>query len=252
MHYNAIFVSDVHLGTKNSQDKLLHAFLKEHTCDKLYLVGDIVDGWRLRKKWYWPTSHNNLVRYIFTLVKRGTRVYWVIGNHDEALRNFLDFKLKFGKIAIVDEIIHTASNGKTYLVTHGDKFDGITKIAKWLVFIGDNAYQFLLSFNKTYNRIRTLFGMRYWSLSAYLKKKTKKTLEFLYNFKRHITNYAHKRGHDGVICGHIHTPEIETINGVQYMNDGDWVESCSALVEHLNGQFELIFYDQNITKIKDE
>jgi UDP-2,3-diacylglucosamine pyrophosphatase LpxH len=249
MHYSAIFISDIHLGTTGSQDKLLIQFLKQNSCDKLYLVGDIVDGWRLSKKWHWPNSHNNLIRHIITKAKQGTKVYWVLGNHDEMLRKFLDFKPKFGRIKIVDEIIHEGIDNKKYLVTHGDKFDGITQMAKWLVFIGDNAYTFLLWINKYYNKIRNIFGYKYWSLSAYLKQKTKKTLEFLYSFKKHITSYAKSKHLDGVICGHIHTPEIEVINDVVYMNDGDWVESCSALVETTNGEWQLIHYtgeDENI------
>ena len=241
--FKSIFISDIHLGTKGCQAKKLVQFLKNHECEKLYLVGDIIDGWRVTKKWYWPNSHTNVIRHILKKVKQGTEVYYIAGNHDEVLRPFINFGLEFGRIKIMDDIVHEGINGKKYYVVHGDYFDGVTRLAKWLVLLGDNAYTFLIWFNLKFNWIRKRLGMKYWSLSKYLKANAKKAVDFIFHFKNNVTDHARKKGYDGVICGHIHTPEILDINGITYMNDGDWVESCTALVEQYDGTWHILDFD---------
>jgi UDP-2,3-diacylglucosamine pyrophosphatase LpxH len=239
--YRSIFVSDVHLGTKDSQADRLNNFLKHNSCDTLYLVGDIIDAWRIQQnKWRWKQSHTNVVRRVLGHAKRGTRVVYVAGNHDEFLRPMIPYGFSFGLVEIHNQIEHIGADGKHYLVTHGDLFDGITRLAPWLAFLGDKAYDFVLYLNSKFNWIRHKFGFGYWSLSKYLKHRVKKAVDFMFKFEENLANYCKKRGFDGVICGHIHHAEIKEINGVMYMNDGDWVESCTALVEHWDGRWEII------------
>jgi UDP-2,3-diacylglucosamine pyrophosphatase LpxH len=241
--YKSIFISDVHLGTRGCQAKLLNDFLKKNTCENLYLVGDIIDGWRLKNKWYMPASHANVIRRILGKAKHGTRVYYIIGNHDEYLRKFLRFDISFGKVRILNKTDYHAINGKRYLVIHGDLFDKLmNKNFKWLMFFGDKLYAWLIMLNLNLNRIRSLFGLKQWSLSKFLKSKTKEALNFILKFEELISNYCREKQYDGVICGHIHTPAIKKINGADYMNCGDWVESCSALVEEKDGTFKIINY----------
>jgi UDP-2,3-diacylglucosamine pyrophosphatase LpxH len=246
--YRSIFVSDVHLGTKDSQADKLNNFLKHNSCDTLYLVGDIIDAWRIQQnKWRWKQSHTNVVRRVLGHAKRGTRVVYIAGNHDEFLRPMIPYGFSFGLIEIHNQIEHIGADGKHYLVTHGDLFDGITRLAPWIAFLGDRAYDVILSLNSKFNWIRHRFGFGYFSLSKYLKHKVKKAVDFMFKFEENLANYCKKRGFDGVICGHIHHAEIKEINGVAYMNDGDWVESCTALVEHWDGHWEIIIW----TKEKD-
>jgi UDP-2,3-diacylglucosamine pyrophosphatase LpxH len=246
--YRSIFVSDVHLGTKDSQADKLNNFLKHNSCDTLYLVGDIIDAWRIQQnKWRWKQSHTNVVRRVLGHAKRGTRVVYIAGNHDEFLRPMIPYGFSFGHVEIHNQIEHIGADGKHYLVTHGDLFDGITRLAPWIAFLGDKAYDIVLSLNSKFNWIRHRFGFGYFSLSKYLKHKVKKAVDFMFKFEENLAGYCKKRGFDGVICGHIHHAEIKEINGVAYMNDGDWVESCTALVEHHNGQWEIITW----TKEKD-
>lgn len=240
-HYRSIFVSDVHLGTRGCQADLLNNFLKLHSCDNLYLIGDIIDGWRMKKKFFWPEAHNLVIRQVINKQRHGSKVIYIAGNHDEFLRPWLSH-INIEGITIADEIDHVGVDGKRYLVVHGDLFDGVTKLAPWLSKLGDSAYDFLIWLNRHFNRARNLFGLRYWSLSAYLKKNVKKSLDFIFDFENNLATYCKSKGYDGVICGHIHTPEIKDVDGVVYMNDGDWQESCSALVEHLDGTFELIYW----------
>ena len=239
--YRAIFISDVHLGSQGSQAEALCEFLKANTCNKLYLVGDIVDGWRLRKKWFWPQSHTNVIRRILTVSKRGSEVIYLVGNHDEFLRAFLQFRVNFGRVLIRNRAVHEGVDKKRYLVVHGDMFDGMMRAdKKWIMFLGDNLYNFLLWTNTKLNSVRRRFGMPYWSLSQALKKKTKRALNYIHNFEDHVAGYCRRKGFDGAICGHIHVAEMRDIGGVAYMNDGDWVESCTALVEHHDGRWELV------------
>jgi UDP-2,3-diacylglucosamine pyrophosphatase LpxH len=247
--YRSIFVSDVHLGTKDCKAEQLNNFLKHNSCDTLYLVGDIIDAWKIQQnKWRWKQSHTNVVRRVLGHAKRGTRVVFIAGNHDEFLRPMIPYGFSFGSIEIHNQIEHIGADGKHYLVTHGDLFDGITRLAPWIAFLGDKAYDFVLSLNAKFNWVRHKFGFGYWSLSQFLKHRVKKAVDFMFKFEENLANYCKKRGFDGVICGHIHHAEIKEINGVMYMNDGDWVESCTALVEHHNGHWEIITW----TKEKDD
>lgn len=241
MNYKSIFISDVHLGSKGCKAELLCDFLKHNTSEHLYLVGDIVDGWRLRRKFYWPQSHTNVIRRILTAAKRDTKVTYVVGNHDEVLRGLLPYDIHFGNIDLVNQCRYKALNGKTYMVIHGDMFDGVlrTKL-QWLYHLGDILYNILLSINVVVAKIRSYFDLPHWSLSQYLKNKTKEAVSYVNNFEELITNYCSKQKADGVICGHVHRAEIKTINNIDYMNDGDWVESCTALVENYDGSWEIV------------
>ena len=247
MKYKSIFISDVHLGTKDCKADLLNNFLKHNKCETLYLVGDILDAWRIQQnKWRWKQSHTNVVRTILGHAKRGTRVIYVAGNHDEFLRTLIPYNISFGNVEIVNQSEHVGVDGKHYLVTHGDLFDGITRLAPWLTFLGDKAYDIILSINSKYNWIRHRFGFGYFSLSQYLKARVKKAVDFIFQFEKNLAGYCKKRGYDGVICGHIHHAEIKYIDDIVYMNDGDWVESCTALVEHIDGKWEIVQWKEII------
>ena len=251
--YRSIFVSDVHLGTKDSKAEALNNFLKHNSCDTLYLVGDIIDAWKIQQnKWRWKQSHTNVVRRVLGHAKRGTRVVFIAGNHDEFLRPMIPYGFNFGLIEIHNQIEHIGADGKHYLVTHGDLFDGITRLAPWLAFLGDKAYDIILTLNNKFNWIRRRMGFGYFSLSKYLKYKVKKAVDFVFKFEENLANYCKKRGFDGVICGHIHHAEIKEINGVAYMNDGDWVESCTALVEHHDGRWEIITWTQEKDNVAND
>jgi UDP-2,3-diacylglucosamine pyrophosphatase LpxH len=241
--YRAIFISDVHLGSKGCKAELLCEFLKNNTSEHLYLVGDIIDGWRLRRKYYWPQSHTNVLRRILTAAKRDTKVTYVVGNHDDVLRGLLPFDIHFGNVDLVNQTRYKAINGKTYMVIHGDMFDtALRNKLTWLYHFGDMLYNVLLTINAGLSKVRYWLGLPYWSLSAYLKNKTKEAVAFMSDFETLITDYCEKQKADGVICGHVHRADIKMINGIEYMNDGDWVESCTALVEHYDGTWELIDY----------
>jgi hypothetical protein len=244
--YKSIFISDVHLGTAGCKAEFLNNFLKNNTCDVLYLVGDIIDGWKIQQnKLKWKQSHTNVIRRILGHSKRDTKVIYIAGNHDEFLRPLIPFGINFGKIEIANQHTHVGADGKRYLVVHGDIFDGITRLSPWLAFLGDKAYDFVLELNTKYNWLRHKLGFGYFSLSKYLKYRVKKAVDFMFQFEKTITDYARKRNFDGVICGHIHHAEIKEINGILYMNDGDWVESMSALVEHHTGEWEIIFWKKD-------
>ena len=246
-HYKSIFISDLHLGTRGCQADELCAFLKLHTSDNLFLVGDIVDGWRLKKKWYFPQSHANVIRRILTAAKRGTNVYYILGNHDEALRKFLNYDIDIGRVKILNRYDYVAVNGKRYLVIHGDFFDKLMVDKKWLMHLGDTVYDLLVWVNIHFNRVRMLFGMRYWSLSKWLKENTKQALNFIHRYEEHVADYCKNKGYDGIICGHIHHAEIKNIDGIDYMNDGDWCESATALLEHEDGTWELYYNEKKDT-----
>lgn len=233
-----VWISDTHLGTAGCNAELLLDFLKAVDCETLYLVGDIVDGWQLRKGWYWPSRHNDVVRCVLKKAKHGTRVIYVPGNHDEAFRGYVGLSL--GGIELAYEAIHVTADGRKLLVLHGDQFDGIVLYAKWLAFLGDSAYILLLKANRIVNWFRRRRGLPFWSLSSHMKKKVKNAVQFISRFEEVVAHAAHERGADGVVCGHIHSAEIRQIGDVTYYNDGDWVESCTALVEHDNGHMEII------------
>jgi len=246
--YRSIFISDIHFGTRDCKAEALNNFLKHNTCETLYLVGDIIDGWKVsQNKWRWKQSHTNAIRRILGHAKRGTRVIYVAGNHDEFLRPLIPYGMGFGQVEIVNQAEHVGEDGRRYLVTHGDLFDGISKLAPWLNFLGDKLYDFILGLNSRFNWIRHRMGFGYWSLSKYLKHKVKSSVDFIFQFELNLAGYCRKRGFDGVICGHIHHAEIKEIDGITYMNDGDWVESMTALVEHHNGSWEIVTW----TKAQD-
>ncbi|NBS73648.1 MAG: UDP-2,3-diacylglucosamine diphosphatase [Betaproteobacteria bacterium] len=247
MHYRAIFISDLHLGTPGCQADALLDFLKENSSDNLYLIGDIIDGWQLRRKWYWPQAHNDVVQKLLKRARKGAKVIFVPGNHDEFAREFVDHH--FGGIEVLDHASHTLLDGRKLWLVHGDYFDAVVQYAKWLAIVGDYLYEFTLRMNRHFNRVRARLGMRYWSLSAYLKNKVKKALNFITDFENAVAHEAKKRGFDGVVCGHIHKAEMREIEGILYCNDGDWVESRSALVEHVDGKLELIYWDQDLEDI---
>ncbi|MFM2239938.1 MAG: UDP-2,3-diacylglucosamine hydrolase [Pseudomonadota bacterium] len=239
-HLRAIFISDLHIGTPGFQADALLDFLKAHTSDTLYLVGDIVDGWQLRRRWFWPQSHNDVVQKLLRRARKGCRVIYVPGNHDEFARGFVGHA--FGGVDIVQEAVHTTAKGQRFLVVHGDHFDGVIQCAKWLAYVGDWLYELTLKINRHLNSLRGRLGLEYWSLSAYLKHKVKKAVNFITDFEVAVAHEARRRGFDGVVCGHIHHAEIREVEGVLYCNDGDWVESRTALVEHMDGRLEIIHW----------
>lgn len=241
--YRTIFVSDVHLGTRGCQADFLIDFMRHHESEQLYLVGDIIDCWSLTRTWFWAQSHNDVVQKILRKARKGTEVIFVPGNHDEPLRNYAG--LHVGDVKIAKEVVHEAANGKRYLVIHGDEFDGVVRYAKWLAVLGDRAYQMLMRFNNGLNWVRHKMGKPYWSLSAHIKHKVKEAVQFMGDYEHAVSEEARKRGLDGVICGHIHHAEIKDLGGITYMNDGDWVESCTALVENFDGSFEIIRWAQS-------
>jgi UDP-2,3-diacylglucosamine pyrophosphatase LpxH len=243
--YRAIWISDIHLGTRGCKADLLCKFLKEHDCETLYLVGDIIDGWKLSRKWYWPQEHSNVVRRLLTKAKRGTKIVYILGNHDEFLRSWVRSKIDVGNVFVTNQVIHTDFFGRKWVVTHGDLFDQVTRHWKWVSILGDRAYNLLLATNGLINRIRTMFGFGYWSLSKYVKDRTKQAVNFIYKFEEHLARHARDLGAHGIICGHIHTPAVKNINGIMYANDGDWVETCSALVETIDGKFQLMCVGEN-------
>jgi len=238
LRYRTIWISDVHLGTKGCKAELLLDFLRSTEAETIYLVGDIVDGWRLKKSWYWPQTHNDVVQKVLRKVRKGTRVVYVPGNHDEWLRDYV--RLQFGGVEVVEEAVHVTADGRRLLVFHGDVFDVVVKHARWLALLGDGAYDFAVFLNRHLNTVRRRLGYGYWSLSGYLKRRVKNAMIFIGCFADAIAQEARRRGLNGVVCGHIHHAEIRDLDGVLYCNDGDWVESCTALVEHFDGRLELI------------
>jgi UDP-2,3-diacylglucosamine pyrophosphatase LpxH len=246
-HYKTIFLSDIHLGTRGCRADLLLEFLKEHTCDELYLVGDIIDGWRFKKGFYWPQEHTNVMRRFLTLSKRGTCVTYVTGNHDEFLRKYSDMEI--GNIRLVDEAVHRTADGRRLLVVHGDAYDVVTRYHRWVALLGDLGYGWLLTLNMHLNRWRARFGYGYWSLSSWVKYRVKRAVSFVSGFEEAVSHHCRQQGYDGVVCGHIHHAEITDYDGVRYMNCGDWVESCTALVEDEAGKFHLIRWADEMNAI---
>lgn len=241
--HRTIVISDVHLGSKGCKAEQLNSFLKNHSCETLLLVGDIIDGWKIQQnKWAWRQSHTNVIRRVLGHAKRGTQVIYVAGNHDEFLRPIIPYGMTFGRITVMNHCVYRGLDQRDYMVTHGDLFDGITRLAPWISFLGDRGYDVLISVNTHVNRIRHKMGFGYWSLSKYLKLKVKKAVDFIFRFENNLADYCRRRGHQGIICGHIHNPEIKDINGIRYMNSGDWVENCSALVEDWSGQWHILYW----------
>jgi len=236
--YRTIWLSDTHLGTRGCQAQALLDFLDSHECDYLYLVGDIIDFWRLKRAPHWTQLHSDVIRMVLSKARAGTVVTLVPGNHDEYLRRFCDLQL--GNIMVIEEAIHRTVDGRLLLVVHGDQFDGITRCHRWLALSGDVGYEALLVLNRWFNRGRRLLRLPYWSLSAYVKGKVKRAVNFITAFETALAHEAQRRNLHGVVCGHIHHAEIREIQGILYCNTGDWVESCTALAERADGALELL------------
>lgn len=241
-HYRSIFISDLHLGSRGAQADTCLTFMKETSCDYLYLIGDIVDLWALKRRIYFPQSHVNLIRKFLKRANNGTKVFYVVGNHDENLREFIPLSL--GEVEIVDEIIHVTADGKRFFVVHGDRYDQIVKYARWVAWLGDLGYTMLLRSNRWVNTARRWFGYPEWSLADYVKKRVKQAVAFIGDFEQAAIHDAKECGADGVICGHIHFAADKVIGGIRYVNDGDWVESCTAAVEHVDGRIEVIRFSR--------
>jgi UDP-2,3-diacylglucosamine pyrophosphatase LpxH len=238
--YRALFLSDLHLGAKAAQAHLLLDFLRHNDAETIYLVGDIVDGWKLRKGWHWPQAHNDVVQKLLRKARKGARVIYVPGNHDEFARDYTG--LTFGGVEVVDHAVHETANGRKMLVIHGDQFDIVVRNARWLAFLGDWAYDVAIAANTVLNRVRRVFGVGYWSFSAWAKLKVKDAVSFIGDFEKTLAAEAERRGVDGVICGHIHHATIKVIDGMLYVNTGDFVESCTAIAERDDGGFEILFW----------
>lgn len=238
--YRTVFISDVHLGTRDCRSDFLADFLRQSSCETMFLVGDIFDGWRLRKSWYWDANHDEVIRLLLKKARSGTDITYIPGNHDEAIRPWLPMGLEIAGIKLRLNAEHTTADGRRLLVTHGDEFDSVVRYAKFLALLGDQAYTTALMLNRHFNAIRRRLGHPYWSLSAWLKRRVKEAVKAIDRFETALAAEAKRRGFDGVVCGHIHHAEMREVNGVLYLNDGDWVESCTALVEHMDGRLELI------------
>lgn len=234
----ALFISDVHLGMRPTRIAQFIDFLRSHDAETIYLVGDILDGWRLSKTWFWPAQYNELVQIFLDKAAAGTKIVYLPGNHDEFLREYLG--TYFGDVEFIDRTVHTTAQGKTYLVIHGDQFDVVVAHAKWLAYVGDWAYRLALRVNILINWVRRRLGLQYWSLSAWAKNKVKNAVSVIGRFEEALSLEARQSGVDGIICGHIHHADMHNRLGIHYINTGDWVESCTAVAEEFDGQFELI------------
>ena len=245
MKYKSIFISDIHLGTRFSKAKVLLNFLKHNESDQLILVGDIIDGWAIKRKLVWPQAHSDVIQRILKKAKKGTKVTFITGNHDEFLRPFVPLLLG-DSVSIANELEYVAINKKKYYITHGDFFDSITMTKKWLAILGDYGYDLLLHLNVVLNFLRKRIGIKkYWSLSKYVKDNVKSSVSFISDFEAVLSTHAKNKGYDGIICGHIHKAEIRDIEDIEYLNCGDWVESCTAIVETYEGEFKIINWLEN-------
>lgn len=238
----SIFLSDIHLGTRACQAERLVDFLRHHEAENVYLVGDIADFWAMSRSIYWSPQQNTVVQKLLKRARHQVNVVYVPGNHDEALREYAG--TSFGDIQVVKDCVHAAADGKRYLVIHGDAFDQVTKYHRWLAVLGDQAYDFVVRLNMVLSWLRRTLGIPgYWSLAGYAKRKIKTAVSFIFDFEESVVRYARERGFDGVICGHIHFATIKEIEGVTYVNCGDWVDSCTAILEHADGRLELVEWE---------
>ena len=242
--YRTIWISDIHLGTKGCNADMLIDFLDSTDSETMYLVGDIIDGWRMKKRFFWPSEHNDIVWRMLKRAKRGTNIVYIPGNHDEMFRQFAG--LDFGGVQIRRKVIHETADGRRLLVLHGDEFDAVMLSHRWLAQLGDLAYEMLMGLNRVVSAVRRWFDLPYWSLSKMAKHKVKNAVEFISKFEEIVVEEAGKRGVDGVVCGHIHTADIRDFGGITYYNDGDWVEGCTALVEHFDGRMEILHWADEI------
>jgi UDP-2,3-diacylglucosamine pyrophosphatase LpxH len=238
LHFRSLFISDVHLGTRGCQAERLLDFLRYHDADVIYLVGDIVDGWQLKSSWYWPQAHNDVVQKLLRKGRKGARLIYIPGNHDEFLRGY--YGTHFGGIEVVESFIHESADRRRYLVIHGDCFDLVVTQARWLALLGDKAYEFAIFVNRLLNGVRRRLGFPYWSLSQWAKLKVKNAVSYIGEFEKTLVAQAEREQVNGVICGHIHKAAIHEDFGIRYINCGDWVESCTAIAEHDDGRFEII------------
>ena len=243
-HYRSVWISDTHLCSRDSQAEMLQSFLESFRCDHLYLVGDIIDVWALRKRWYWPRQYNDVLHLLLKRTRKEANVTYIPGNHDEFFRDFIGYT--FGDLVVRDRAIHVTADGRRFLVVHGDEFDNIVRYHRWLTQLGAWAYVYLVRGNRWLNAIRRRMGKPYWSLAGQIKRKVKHALEFLSRFELTLVEEARQRGLDGVICGHVHHPTMRMIEGIEYCNTGDWVESCTALVEHESGELELVWWHDEV------
>ncbi len=243
--FRALFISDVHLGTRGCQADKLIEFLRVHDADTVYLVGDIVDGWQLKSAWYWPQSHNDVVQKLLRKGRKGSRVVYVPGNHDEFLRDY--YGSHFGGIEVIESAVHVTADGRRLLVIHGDLFDVVIRHARWLAMLGSHAYDVAIWLNTHFNAVRRCLGLGYWSLSRWAKLRVKNAVNFIGEFEGTLTGEARRHQLDGVICGHIHHPALRMEGGLLYVNCGDWVESCTAVVEHFDGRFEIVEWGEHST-----
>jgi len=246
--YRSVWISDLHLGTPGCQAHALLDFLKHVESEHLFLVGDIIDGWQLRRSWHWPQAHNDVVQKLLRKARKGTHVVYIPGNHDEFARRYVGHN--FGGIDVADDWVHETADGRKLWIVHGDLFDGVIQCAKWLAHVGDSAYEFTLRLNRHLNSLRARLGLPYWSLSKYLKLKVKRAVNYVGDFEAALAREARRRGVQGVVCGHIHHAELREIDGIVYANDGDWVESLTALVEHDDGRLEIIDWSEHATRAR--
>lgn len=242
--YRSVFISDVHLCSRDAQTETLHNFLDTIRCDYLYLVGDIIDVWALKKRWHWPKQYNEVIHKLLKRSRKGAKIIYVPGNHDEFFRDFLG--VAFGDIEVVRDTIHETADGRRFLVTHGDQFDAAVRLHPWMAKLGDWAYRHLVTINRVVNFARHRMGLPYWSLSGAIKRRVKGAVTFLNNFESYVIKEAHRRQVDGVVCGHIHQPAMREVDGVTYCNTGDWIENCTALVEDEAGNMELLWWHEEM------
>jgi len=242
-HVRTLFLSDLHLGTRGCQAQAVLDFLKVYEADEIYLVGDIVDGWRLRQAWHWPQAHNDVVQKLLRKVRKGTRVVYIPGNHDEFLRDYVGST--FGGVEVLEEAIHTCADGRKMLVLHGDKFDTVVRNVRWLALLGDHAYDFAIWLNGHIARIRRVMGLPYWSFSQWSKDKVKRAVSFVTAFEEAVVRDARQQEVELVLCGHIHKAIIKQFDEITYINSGDWVESCTAILEHHDGRIEICHWHQS-------
>ena len=247
--YRSIFISDVHLGTKDVRNDCLLNFITTVEAEYIYLVGDIVDFWKMKKSWHWPEINNEIIQQLLGKIRNGAKVTYIPGNHDERLRDYID--CNFNDVIIREDAIHTTKENKKLLLIHGDEFDSVVMTNKWLVHLGDWLYDYIVVLNRHYNYIRRKLGFPYWSLSHYLKMHTWKAVQYIANFENAVIHEAKRRGVDGVVCGHIHHPAMKQIDGVMYANTGDWVENCTAIVENNNGQLEVLHW-ANVQEVSNQ
>ncbi len=246
-HYKSVWLSDLHLGSKDCKADYLLDMLAKTQCETLYLVGDVIDIWALERRFNWPEKHNKVVDALIKKAQTGTKVIYLPGNHDEKVKKYIG--MTFAEVEIKQEVIHTTSSGQKMLITHGDVFDGEVCLGKWQSVLGDLLYDLLLFLNRCCFSLRKLFGFGYWSLAGYIKSRVKGANEAIYRYKKAAVNYAKHKGADGIICGHIHQPDVEILDGCLYCNDGDWIENCTLLAENLDGSIELIYWTETIQSL---